>query len=414
MGSTEGRIAEDVGQLFDTASNEAADRLLEFAKEAAVRFKSGDPAQALTELDTELDNLKAGQAWVASRSEPQAMELSMAYVDALGDYLLIRGLYSDLESWAGKALACCEEIGRSSCRFLLIYGEAKRMLGNWSSAMADFQRATAACGKDTQMYAKALFALGRLQLNQGYYEEGLENLRRSLNGEKEEENGSLWEITVQEEIASYRMNHGDLDQALPLFFESVRARKGSGRKLGIEMPLVHIGVIYRKKRNYRLAEQALLECETISTEIGDQNGIAWANHHLGWVYLNQGKYQEAYERCATSTELYEELGDVRGVSDCYEQRGMIQLAREFFDDALADLQLSLDIRTRIKNCHGIASSLRHIATVLFLQRAFIRASLLLWKSLKIYQSIGVLNRERFWKIFYELYDWTLGKRRWTY
>lgn len=414
MEATDDRIEISVGSLLESASDKAIRWLINFAQMGAEKLESEDPFAALLFLDGEFDNLTGAYESVAASDTLGGMEQTLSLVGALSQYLLSRGLYQKLASWTDRAITISEMMDHSPYRFLLVHAEAKRRLGDWNCATSDLERAMAECRADARRRGEVLFALGRLQLNQGDYATGVENLERCRSDSTGAEHDPLLEIAIEEEVAGFRMNHGDLDQALELFLKSYNRRKEHGRLLGIEVSLVHIGVINRKQRRYEVAGKALEECREIASRMGDPNGLAWSKHHLGWVYLNQGAYEDAMKSCVESLALYRELGDIRGIADCLEQRGLIQLAQGHYDDAVVDLNASLEIRSQIENRHGVASSLRHIATARFIRREYLAAIQMLFSSLRLYRSIGVLNRERILKFSYEFYDWTMGRKRWTY
>jgi len=390
---------------------EAADRLAAGSRlNLARRYE-----QHYDRLDAEFANLQASQAWLAtqSNSNKEACGFLVDYAEVLASYLRQRGLNVELLRWCEDGLRAPEQLGRNLGWLLLLRCEAQMALGQWDQAVASAQAAVQASqSEDPDTYARAVLAVGRLELNQGDYEEALETLAtaETLLSEQSDYEGLA---TARAEIAAYYLNRNELDKALSLYHEVDRIRRQAGATEASDHTLVMLGVTYRKKREYAEAARYLQKLLKRSEERRNPGPTATSAHHLAWVYLNQGDLVQARRLCGRAITLYEEIGDIRGASDAYEQLGLIALAEGQEDEAFLNLERSLNIRQGLGNQHGAASCLRHRAVV-YLRTGRVLAGIRdLWESLALYWRLRVLSRQRFTAILRELLDWTVGRRRWT-
>lgn len=362
-------------------------------------------------LDDELANLRASQSWLATQSSEETARLVIAYVQVLASYLRQRGFNAELLRWCEDGLRACERLRQNPGWLLLLRSEAQNALGRWDETMASIQAAIEASrGEDPQTYARAVLALGRLQLNQGDYKTALETLAQAetLLSEQSDYEGL---VTVRSEVAAYHLNRRELDKALSLYLEVDRLRRQAGATETSDHTLLMLGVVHRKKREYEQAAAYLQQLLKRAEAQRNRGAAATAAHHLAWVRLNQGDLAQARRLCGRAIELYEEIGDTRGASDAYEQLGFIVMTEGQGEEAVSCLERSLAMRRQLGNQEGEASSLRRLAIVHLRMGHLAAAVRDLWQSLATYRRLGVLSRQRFTAILGELLDWTVGRRR---
>ena len=362
-------------------------------------------------LDIEFSNLRASQTWLATQESEKAARLLIAYVQVLSPYLRYRSLNTELLQWCEDGLRALR-LEQNPGWLLLLRYEAQIALGQWDKAAASVQEAILATeGKYPNTNAKALLALGRLQLNQGDYKVALETLAKAeaLLFEQRDYEGVA---TVRSERAAYYLNRGELNKALSLYLEVDQLLRQAGATEPSDHTLLMLGVVYRKKRNYVRAASCLQQLLERSKAQRNRGAMATAAHHLAWVRLNQGDLMQARRLCGQAILLYKDVGDIRGASDAYEQLGLISLAQGQGEEALSHLERSLIIRRELGNQHGVASSLRHIAVAHLRMGHLSLAGRELWQSLATYWRLGMLSRQRLVAVVLELYDWIVGRQRW--
>jgi tetratricopeptide (TPR) repeat protein len=395
---------DQVVRHWESAHRLAAQRRLELAR----RYQD-----QLDRLDAEFPNLRASRSWLTTQSNGEIAQLLVAYVKVLAPYLRQRGLNAELLEWCGDGLQACERLRQNQGWLVLLCSEAQNALGRWAETMASIQAAIEASrGEDPTNYARAILALGRLQLNQGDYQVALKTLTEA---ETLLSKGSDYEglATAHSEIAAYHLNRRELDKALTLYLEVDQLRRQAGATEASDHTLLMLGVVYRKKRDYEQAAVYLVQLLERGEARGNWGATATAAHHLAWVRLNQRDLAQAQRLCGRALGLYEEIGDPRGASDAYEQLGLIVLAEGGVKEAVSHLERSLTMRRQLGNQEGAASSLRHLAVAHLRLGHLITALGYLQQSLAIYQRLGVLSHQRLAAILWELLDWTVGRKRWT-
>jgi tetratricopeptide (TPR) repeat protein len=388
---------------------ESADRLAAEARLGLARRYQNQYER----LDDEFANLRVSQSWLATQSSEETARLVIAYVQILASYLRQRGFNAELLQWCESGLRACQRLRQNPGWLFLLRSEAQFALGQWDETIASIQAAIETSeGEDQKTYAWAVLSLGRLQLNQGDYKTALETLAKAetLLSEQSDYEGLA---TVRSEIAAYHLNRRKLDKALSLYLEVDQLRRRSGATEASDHTLLMLGVVHRKKREYKQSAAYLQQLLERGETQRNRGAAATAAHHLAWVHLNRGDLTQARHLCGRAIELYEEIGDIRGTSDAYEQLGLIVLAEGQGEEAVSYLERSLVMRRQLGNQEGAASSLRHLAVVHLRMRHLAAAVRDLWQSLATYRRLGVLSRQRLVAILQELFDWTVGRRQWT-
>jgi tetratricopeptide (TPR) repeat protein len=363
-------------------------------------------------LDAEFANLSGCQSWLASQIDSDESRLMLEYLRVLTPYLQWRGFQAELVSWCESGLRASKAVQQHPGWVLLLRGEAQNALGRWDEASESFRAAIEVSEQeDPQVHARALLALGRLQFNQGAYGIAFETMGKAETYLAQTMDDERL-MTVRGEMAAYHLNRGDLDKALALYLEIDRRRQSTDVPEPSDHILLMLGVVYRKKKDYKRAAEYLQRLLERGEVQGRPGTTATAAHHLAWVYLSQGDLRRARGLCGRAIALYKEIGDERGLSDAYEQLGCIVLAAGQGKEAVQHLHRSLLIRRHLHNQQGEASSLRHLAiayiTLGHLKAAFIH----LWQSLLIYHHLGVLSCQRMFTMLRELLTWLAGRHRW--
>ena len=376
--------------------------------ELALRYQHN-----LAQLDLEIANLIAAQRWLAQHDQRSADELVCAYTQLLASYLIQRGRGSLLVRWCDDALRACARLGQPVVEILLLRAEAYRVIGEWNAALDDSVAAVQASGNAPSIaLGRAMVARGRLLLNRGAYPEAIATLS---NAEDVLKRTGDWEQleTVRAELAAAALLHGDLDAAISQYLAIEQTARSREPGQPADRTLLMLGVLYRKKRAYTDARVRLTQLLARAEQRHDQALVATTTHHLAWVALNQGQILEARQLCGRAIHLYEVIDDTRGLSDALEQLGLIALAERQPVVALPYLERSLAMRVVLGNQHGAASSLRRLALAHWHARHPVAALIALGRSVRSYARLGVLTRQRMWATLRELWDCTIGPRRWT-
>jgi tetratricopeptide (TPR) repeat protein len=316
-------------------------------------------------LTDELENLIAAHEALANSADTKAYRILLDFTRQIAPFLKQRAYLLVLLDFCRAAIVATESTNINPGWIYLLEYEAHYALGNWSAATADIQLSIkTSLGNDASVYAQAILSLGRLQLNQGNYQEALETLSQAeqLLSDLNDFEGLA---TTKAEQAAYYLNRGELDKAMEFYLEADRIYRLSGANASSDHTLLMLGVVYRRKQNYAMAKQYLQELLGHGKSQKNDSAIATASHHLAWVYLNQENLIQAKAFAEEAKRLYQKIRDPRGESDADEQLGLISLAEGDTNNAHEYVKRSLSVRRMLGNRHGEASCLRRLALIHF-------------------------------------------------
>lgn len=346
-------------------------------------------------VDHEFENIRSSVDWLLKKQHDHGViELFLSYLETLEPYLHLRGMENQLVDWCQEGLNACEVLKRIPSQILLILGNAQYSLGEWGQADESWQAAIATSqGSNQVVHARAMAALGRLQVNQGKYKTALKTLAHAEDLLiKINDTESI--INVRSEVAAYYLNRRELDKALKQYLEIDEFYKEKGAKTSSDHITLMLGVIYRQKRIFDKALEYLSDLCQRSEAHKNMSGLATGSHHLAWTYFELGDFKEARYLCGKALALYEDLKDPRGLSDTYEQLGAILLEEGQIDDAIHFIDQSIQVRQQIGNDPGSISSLRRLALAHMLKGNRLLAGRLSIRVLIRYMELRILSRHR--------------------
>jgi tetratricopeptide (TPR) repeat protein len=366
---------------------------LQLAAERRLKLLSNmrdQPAQ----IDQEYANFHASMDWLKKQSERTPSELLLAYLGILEPYLHLRGHDTEFADWCLAGLDACERLRRNPAQILLMLGNAQYSLGQWKQAEASWNACIAASREiDLDTHARTTYAIGRLQINQGKYRDGLKTLVEAESLlVKIGDTQSI--IGVRSEIAAYHQNRRELKKALKLYLEIDKYYKKNGGKESSDNILLMLGVIYRQTRVFDKAIGYLSElCRRGETQ-KNMSSLATGSHHLAWVYFEMRNLEQARQLCGKALALYNDLRDPRGLSDGYEQLGAILTEEGKLKEAIDSLEQSIQVRKQIGNDPGSISSLRRLALAYMLEGRQKLAIQLSIQAVRRYIQLGILSPQR--------------------
>lgn len=332
-----------------------ADYYLTWADAVEPKLFGADQVQALNQLETEHDNLRAVFRWA----------------DEIGDYA--HGL----------------KLAKSICYFWQIRGYLTEGRGWFEKFLALAAKDHTAVSKDTR--SKALRGLGGLlselgELDQArqVYEQALA-LRREI-GEPKDIAASLNDLgMVAQEQADHR-------QALSLFEESLALRHtladSPTTQRGIAAVLNNIGFSLHDQGDYERARAAFDECLAVFRALGDQHSVAIVLNNLGEAARDQGDYARARNCHEESLALNQELGKKEGVAFSLTNIGEVTGFQGDFARAEQLITEALALFRELGHKMGIAVALNAQGEMAFLQSDCARARTLYRASLEICVEVG--------------------------
>jgi predicted ATPase/class 3 adenylate cyclase len=250
----------------------------------ATYFGSGD-VPWFDQMELELDNVRAALEW-ALRLENAEGGLQLA--GTLVWFWYTRRLVHEGHRWLDEAL------GRP--------GAEKR----------------------TQGRAKALAALGLLQIATAEYGAGQFSLDESVSicrqlGDRHSLAHTLaWQ-------GSFAGLWGDYSGGSRVLGEALELSRELNDTLGMGLSLVGLGNLKASEGNDKEARLYYEQGSTHLRKAGDLNMLAWTCRRLGHVTLRSNKYQQAFALFAESLNLNLQIGDMRGAAACLAAIGSISL-----------------------------------------------------------------------------------------
>lgn len=413
FGSMETTISDEVlsespvaalGKVLDHYEYAAAAQRLEMARRYGHHLKK---------LDLRFENLRRSQSWLAGQGGSGAAQLLLAYLEEFTPYLQQRELHLELLRWCKDGLRACERLQQPSGAILLRYGQTHYALGHWDEAIKVVQAAIEISPQeeDPDLAARATMTLGLYQVAQGKYQIGLETMERGVRLSSPRVQPERL-VALLGERAAYALHTGYLDTALALYLQADHLQREAGAQESSDHTLLMLGVVYRRQKRYQRAEAYLQELLERAKARQHQETVATASHHLSWVWLSTGKTGRARQLCGEAITRYEKVSNLRGLADAYEQLGAINLAERHYQEAVSCLERSLLLRRQLGNKHGEASSQYRLALAHLALWHVTTALPLVWQSLRNYQRLGVLSRQRLTRMAWQLCTFLLGKRRW--
>jgi predicted ATPase/class 3 adenylate cyclase len=335
-------------KLHESGEAEVVSRLhaeyfLAFAEEAEPELEGPDQVSWMERLEADHDNFRAVLSWLLEVGEAG---LALRTGGALWRFWKIRGHLSEGRRWLSAGLAAGE---------------------------------TAPAG----VRARAMLVLGDLDVMQGDYPQGEENLEASLAlcREAGDRRGEAQALNILGWIASER---NDLERAEKLLEESIALSRKAGTPVEIHNALNALATLATRRNDYVRASVLQEEGLGMTRAAGDVRGIAVHTNNLGLRALAQNEFERAEALLREARELSWKLGDWLGVCVADLNLGNLALARNDFDLAEEQgLKVILDLREKAE-VYGIDGALDVLGSVAA-SRGEIRRAARIWGGVEGYR-----------------------------
>jgi tetratricopeptide (TPR) repeat protein len=232
-----------------------------------------------------------------------------------------------------------------------------------------------------------LRALGRVQIESGNTQAGLEYLTRAQALSIELQDDAERAQILQAMGVAYSTIQRN-DQALKNLQESLEIRTRLGLKKGIADSLQMIGSIYDSTGKPDLALKNYNQALAIRRELGDKQGTANVLSDLGDFYVEHGKYDDALrlfkESLGSQIEIHNDQMQglvLNNIGNTYSAKGDYENARTYFERAL-------QVREKLKVPSDIADTLHNLAETSMRTGQFEQAQDQYLKALDLRRSSG--------------------------
>ncbi|MCB0124073.1 MAG: tetratricopeptide repeat protein, partial [Caldilineaceae bacterium] len=332
-----------------TAAQSHARYYVELA-EAARRHWHG-PEQTIwaEQLQQELDNLRAAQAWMVAGGD---LALAPRLANALWRFWEMRGYVTEGRRWIGAVLTVCEvhsqapEVQPVRTQLLHVAGLLARIQGDFVQAQHYHLQSLALRRQqgDQAGVAAALIGLGNVAMFMGDYAAAEAYFQENLEIHRQQNDTRHIYITYNN-LAIVAMYQGNYTRAQELHETVLAYHRQQGALDGIASALGNLGDVFRCQGKYLEAERALQESLTLFDQLQNVQGKVVTLNSLGRVALAVGQIAEAINHFAASLRLYAVASDKIALLDNLE--GMAQVATRNQHDA------------RAITLYGAATTLRH-------------------------------------------------------
>jgi predicted ATPase/DNA-binding CsgD family transcriptional regulator len=281
---------------------------LSLAEQAQRGLEGTDQASWLERLELEHDNLRA----VLRRTLPGQPEVGAPLTALLWPFWYRRGYYHEARSWLELATsaAAAEPISAD------IRAAALTGAGVLAFLQCDYQVAAERLSKARALYEEAgnrvglattLQRLGSIAREEGRYADA-----RRLHGESL----AIWTEIGDDAGAAASLDYlgfaawleGNPARAVALCSQAVAAFRASGRRQETAAALINLGVAAHLTGDDEHAAMHLRTSLNISTELGYQEGVAWALHELAVIIADEHP-AEAADMLRESLTTHLRLGD---------------------------------------------------------------------------------------------------------
>jgi predicted ATPase len=297
-----------------------ANYFIALAEKAEPEILGADQVLWLERLEAERDNFRAALGWLLERDDS---ERALRLIGSLRRAWVARGYLSETRKWLEAA----------------------------------FERSAAVA---PQVEAKALYALGRVALAQGDYDEAIPALETSaqLFRELGEAEGLVFSLADLGFVATAQGRHEDAER---LADESLAEAKAAGSERTIAAALHSLACTKLDAGEYGEARTLFAQSLALRRKLGDKRNTANSLCYLGSVALLEGDYDAASDLLNESLALGRELGNLLIVSAALANESLVALAagdaeraEELSSEGLALSHELGDKRTTVECLHALA------------------------------------------------------------
>lgn len=297
-----------------------------FLQERSGDLEGNDPKQAVAEIGSEIDNIRAAWNWALDQRNLEAIERSL---EGLAKFYILSARYLEGEG----AFARASEI-------LTIIRDTQ----DWDD-------------KNDLLLGKILVQLGLFFGMQGLVCQTRETLQKGLymlqdSGDRKELGYALlylggWQPSIEEQQVFH-------DKALAIFTE-LNERKG--------IAYVHtaLGYIPFSQGKFQKARQFFYESLEIHRQLANQRDIASSLGDLGYIHWIMGDYHEALRCFQESLDIMEEQNDKEGIASTFNLLALVFASWKDYAKSKEFIWKRFHVSKETGNLNGIAVSLSNIA-----------------------------------------------------
>jgi tetratricopeptide (TPR) repeat protein len=241
--------------------------------------------------------------------------------------------------------------------FAVVLGEILSSQRHWLKEFHDVATVGASLVPDAQNRRYAACVLnhyGSALRKMRQFDDALEAFQRAVQVAEEIEDVGVADA-ARSNIGNVYLEQGRIDEALPLYWDDVRACRESDppQRYHEAITLSNIGAALATAERFTEALPPLRDAMEIRRDLDDQPGIASAAKNLGGVLSRLGRQannrsylEEAIELLQEAAVIYKERGNISGWADIANNLGQTHCQLRRFDEGIPNLEAALDYYER--------------------------------------------------------------------
>jgi tetratricopeptide (TPR) repeat protein/predicted Ser/Thr protein kinase len=343
-----------------------------------------DPQFALAYTKLAQSYAELGQDDEAEQASQKAVKLS----ETLGpqEKYLIQASNSQIVKDFPKAIDAYQNLVKASpdnADYLFDLGAAYENTSNYAKAGEYFEKVV---DLDPKRIA-GLLSLGRVQIEQGNTQSGIEFLTRAQAvaielGDDAERAQVLQAMGV---AYSTMQRYDDATKSLQ---DSLEIKRRLGMKKGIADSLEMMGSIQDVTGKSDLALKNYNEALNIRRDLGDKQGTGDVLTDLGQFYVEHGKYEDALKNLKEALQLQIDTHNDASQAAVLNNIGNTYLAKGDFDNARIYYGQALQVREKLNVPGDVADTLHNLAETSMRTGQFDQAQEQYLKALDLHRSAG--------------------------
>jgi predicted ATPase/DNA-binding SARP family transcriptional activator len=327
-----------------------------FVERHREKLKTAEQAQALAEMDEEIENIRTAWRWAVAKRRWLEMGLCLT---GLPLFYYTHGWYLEGEATMGQAAAALSE-GRPDAITAdpgqaVVLGTILAAQGFCCGYMGQYEQAENLLKKSLPLLhpvimrsvlAITLGGLGTVETNQGKHGPGGDHLQQGLAIARE--SGDRWTIAMLLLFSGHHARIEDLTEAAEYYRVSLAIFQELDDQRLIASSRFFLGEVLLLSGNMAEAQQHLKESLAFARRTGAQHQqlAGWSLKGLGFVASSQENYSEAQHCFQESLAFADEIGD--GPTVVASHLGLGAVASALRDDSAAKEHLYKALRMAIE------------------------------------------------------------------
>ncbi|WP_420628555.1 AfsR/SARP family transcriptional regulator [Candidatus Leptofilum sp.] len=323
------KLASQPGEQLQTEAMHAS-YFAKFVHSRESTLAGEDTQQALDEINTELENIRA--AWQWSLQQMNAPLLNQV-IESISRFFTDRSRYLEGADLFESALLAIEEWEETAVSEQLIakmqveLGFYLYQTGQYAKAekvLLEANTSTQKLGLNTARL-NCLKHLGDVIADQGERDRARTILEEALQlCRKTEADDEIVEMTILNTLGNLEVSAGNYDTAQHHFDQAMDIAKALNHTLRIAILHNNIAIIANRQDNF---EEALHQYQLARNKFVENNhawGIAATTHNIGMIYADLERYEEALATIQEAYAAHEKIGHRRGMVGGLSFMGTIQ------------------------------------------------------------------------------------------